>query len=74
MALVVSLYCNLFPSPDVPLSKHGNVRPRNPHINISSGRYMLTQATADRSDRDGDTIFGDWRAGEEGKGKKSRQT
>lgn len=30
LALVVSLYCNLFPPPDVPLSKHGNVHPQIP--------------------------------------------
>lgn len=30
LALVVSLYCNLFPPPDVPLSKHGNAHPQIP--------------------------------------------
>ncbi|CAB1429238.1 unnamed protein product [Pleuronectes platessa] len=37
---------------DVPLSKHGNAHPQNPHTNISSGHYMFTRTMADRSDRD----------------------
>lgn len=71
LALVVSLYCNLFPPPDVPLSKHGNVHPQIPRTNISSGRNMFTRSTADRSDRDGDMSVGGWRADEE---ERRRQT
>ena len=71
LALVVSLYCNLFPPPDVPLSKHGNVHPQIPHTNISSGRNMFTRSTADRSDRDGDMSVGGWRTDEE---ERRRQT
>lgn len=43
LALVVSLYCNLFPPPDVPLSKHGNDHPSNPpdkHIKWSICVYV----------------------------------
>lgn len=73
-ALVVSLYCNLFPLPDVPLSKHGNVHPRNPCANISSGCYMFTWGMAKRRDREGDRSSGGWRTDKEGKEEKKRQT
>lgn len=45
LALVVSLYCNLFPSPDVPLSKHGNAHPQIP---VQTYRMVATCSVAGR--------------------------
>lgn len=74
LALVVSLYCNLFPPPDVPLSKHANVQPEIPIqtyqvVSTCFRGPRLTEATGDS-----DTSVGGWRADKEGKKERSRET
>lgn len=70
LALVGSVYCNLFPSPDVHLSKHGNA---HPPLNISSGRYMFTWTMVDTSNTDGDMWGEEGGVGRAGKKKKGKE-
>lgn len=74
LALVVSLYCNLFPSPDVPLSKHCNVHPQ-----ILAQTYQVV-ATCLRGTRWAEVtaavtrVSGGWEADRERTEERSRQT
>lgn len=75
LALVISLYCNLFPSPDVALSKHGEVHPQT-HIQTYQ---MLTTCWREPGPTEvtgtvGDTSEEFWRRDRGDRSEWSRQT
>lgn len=74
LALVVSLYCNLFPPPDVRLSEHGNIHPQIP---VQTYQVVATCLRARRPIGVTGTAtwrLGDWRSGKDNKEDRSRQT
>lgn len=74
LALVVSLYCNLFPPPDVRLSEHGNIHPQIP---VQTYQVVATCLCARRPIGVTGTVtwrLGDWRSGRDHKEERSRQT